>query len=89
MSWHRHKILALLFLLIFFIDFPPFTRAAPKMRLMELSLCREYYQKVDPSTIAPDGNVPEMKCKIPEIQTQLAEIKGYSGMLDGIPGTLL
>jgi hypothetical protein len=56
------------------------------MRLMELNLCREYYRKVDPSVILPDGNVPEMLCKLPVIQSELAEIRGFSGMLDGIPG---
>src|SRR5690606_23884856 len=61
----------------------------PKIRLLEAKICRNYYDLNDPSAYDPDGTVPEILCKIPEIQARLAHIKGWQVFWEGLPGTTL
>lgn len=67
----------LLFVLL--IDIPSFMSETPKLRMLELSLCREYYEKQDPSVIDGHGNVPEDLCKLPGIHSSLAKQLGLLG----------
>ncbi|CAN8097742.1 unnamed protein product [Discula destructiva] len=62
---------------------------APKLRMLELSLCREYHSSRDPSVINDDGSVPEDLCKLPEIHSSLAKQLGLLAMLGGLPGLVL
>ncbi|KAL8895169.1 MAG: hypothetical protein Q9207_008278 [Kuettlingeria erythrocarpa] len=64
--------------------------AAPEIRILELSLCREYYRAHDPSVIGlpPWRFVDERHCKIAEIQRQLAQLRGLWAPLSAIPGLL-
>ncbi|KAF1933838.1 uncharacterized protein M421DRAFT_414893 [Didymella exigua CBS 183.55] len=48
----------------------------PLNRVVELRLCREHYELVDPSTIGVDGSIPEKLCKIDEVQRRLAWLQG-------------
>lgn len=73
-------------LLFFTVDFASYMRVAPTNRMLELSFCRTYYEKADPSQIGRDGTVPEDACKLVEIQRQLALLKGWLGLLESIPG---
>jgi len=66
--------LAGLFILI--VDIPAYMRAAPKLRMLELALCRDYYLVVDPSVVDPDGDVAEQLCKLEVIQGELATLRG-------------
>jgi hypothetical protein len=59
---------------------------APLIKLFERSLCITYYDVHDPGVIGPDGGIPESRCKIQEIQSPLATIRGWKSMLDTIPG---
>ena len=68
------------------IDFPQFMRAAPFLRMLELGVCRDYYKHVDPRIIGPGGEVSEKLCKLREIQTSLACIKGVAGATGILPG---
>lgn len=68
----------LLFVLL--IDIPSFMSETPKLRLLELSLCREYYSTQDPSVIGDDGSVPEDLCKLPQIHSSLAKQLGLLGI---------
>lgn len=68
----------LLFVLL--IDIPAFMSETPKLRMLELSLCREYYSTRDPSVIDDDGSVPEGLCKLPQIHSSLAKQLGLLGM---------
>lgn len=54
--------------------------ARPLNRLIELAICREYYQRHDPTVIEPDGNITERFCKLQEVQTRLAVLNGAISM---------
>lgn len=49
-----------------------YSRAAPVLRLVESSVCREYFSIHDPSVIGSNGNVPEQMCKVDYIQKKVA-----------------
>ncbi|KAF4992922.1 hypothetical protein FGRMN_6866 [Fusarium graminum] len=61
----------------------------PKLRMLELDLCRNHYAATDPTAIGRDGSVPEHFCKIQEIQSALTTMRGIIGMIEGIPGLIL
>ncbi|KAH8812723.1 serine carboxypeptidase S28-domain-containing protein [Xylogone sp. PMI_703] len=44
--------------------------------LMEQTLCRTFYKISDPSAILPNGRIPEIKCKIDPVQSELALLHG-------------
>ncbi|OCL11777.1 hypothetical protein AOQ84DRAFT_286541 [Glonium stellatum] len=48
----------------------------PLNRVIELRLCREYYNQRDPSVIDPDGSIPEKLCKLNQVQQELAWLQG-------------
>lgn len=64
--------------------------AAPEIRILELSLCRDYYHAHDASIIGPPPwrFVDERHCKIPEVQSRLAQLRGLRAPLSVIPGLL-
>ncbi|KAM0543703.1 hypothetical protein ACHAPJ_012152 [Fusarium lateritium] len=92
-KWQRHfaqwSPLYVCGLFILLVDVPNFMSEVPKLRMLELGLCRDYYVATDPSTIGRDGSVPEHFCKVPEIQSALASMRGVLGMIEGIPGLVL
>ena len=92
-AWQRHfakwSTIYACGLFILLVDVPNFMIEAPKQRMLELGLCREYYSVADPSVIGHDGSVPEELCKVREIQASLARMKGMLGMIEGIPGLIL
>jgi hypothetical protein len=45
---------------------------------LELGVCRDYYKHVDPRMVAPDGDIAEKFCKLKEVQTRLARMKGVT-----------
>ena len=49
-----------------------YSKGAPTLRLVELTICREYYQVHDPSVIDSKGFVEERLCKASPIQKELA-----------------
>ena len=80
------RILYVIGVFAFVVDISFMMGAAPTTRLLELGICREHYRLADPSVIEPGGNVPELLCKIGEVQSQLAEVNGYITMLAFLPG---
>jgi hypothetical protein len=76
-------------LFVLLIDIPNYMAQAPKLRVLELGLCRDYYALIDPGMIHDDGTVDEGLCKVTQIQSSLARMRGYLGMLEMIPGLLL
>ena len=74
--------MALHFLLAFF----EMVLSAPLLSLFEQSLCVSYYATHDPSIIGHSGSVPEALCKLPEIQRDLATVRGWKSLFDTIPG---
>ncbi|KAF4435233.1 MFS transporter [Fusarium acutatum] len=92
-AWQRHfsqwSALYICSLFILLVDVPNFLSEVPKLRMLELGLCRNYYAATDPSVIGRDGSVPEHFCKVHEIQSALAKMRGILGMIEGIPGLIL
>lgn len=58
---------------------------APRIRLLEASICRSYYNEHDPSSLNPDGSVDETLCKLKPVQTELAYIRGWQVFWEAIP----
>lgn len=73
-------------LLLFMSELFELLLVVPKIRLLEAKICRNYYDSNDPSVYNPDGSIPELMCKIPEIQARLAHIKGWQVFWEGLPG---
>ncbi|KAE8137455.1 major facilitator superfamily domain-containing protein [Aspergillus pseudotamarii] len=44
--------------------------------LVEQALCRQFYASSDPDVILPDGSVPESRCKIKPVQSEVAVLSG-------------
>jgi hypothetical protein len=61
----------------------------PMTRIYESIACRQYYAEYDPRQIAADRQVPESMCKIKEVQTELAAVKGYMEFFDGVLSAFL
>lgn len=76
-------------LLILTSDVPGFMGEAPRLRMLELGLCREYYAVHDPSVIGDNGGIPERLCKLPQIQSSVAKMRGIMAMMEAIPGLVL
>ncbi|KAF2128273.1 hypothetical protein P153DRAFT_386400 [Dothidotthia symphoricarpi CBS 119687] len=51
---------------------------APLLRMVELNLCRSYYETQDPKVISPNGDVDERFCKVLPVQKELATIFAYN-----------
>lgn len=60
-----------------------------RLFLIERYLCWRYYLAVDPKLIDSSGHVPEMLCKIADIQAELAQISGIFELLVLTPGLVL
>lgn len=90
-SWTRDgirtAILATVFLVLF--AFADLLKYISTIRLIELGVCREHYLENDPSFVDGNGNVPEYLCKSPEIQQDLAHLRGYLSALESIVGLVL
>lgn len=81
---------ALVFISInFCLAFHEIILVAPYLSLFERALCKSYYTSADPGLIGRAGWVPERYCKVPEIQQELAIIRGWKSFFDTLPGELL
>ncbi|KAJ4389993.1 hypothetical protein N0V93_007466 [Gnomoniopsis smithogilvyi] len=77
----RTVILATAFLVFFALA--DILKYVSSIKLIELGICREHYRHHDPN------NIPERLCKTPEIQQQLAQLRGYLSALEAIVGLVL
>jgi hypothetical protein len=57
--------------------------------VIEVRLCQEHYQKHDVSVIQPDGSIPEMLCKIKDVQRKLAWLQGTMETMSVVLGMSL
>ncbi|KAI5814483.1 major facilitator superfamily domain-containing protein [Pyronema omphalodes] len=72
-------------LLLLFSELAELILTSPRIRLLEASICRRHYLAYDPSVIAPDGSISEALCKLEDIQTRLAYIRGWQVVFEAIP----
>lgn len=73
-------------LMVFLVDFGEYMGEGARLHILELGICREYYELVDPHIIGSDGGISEKLCKLDQIQSELAKIRGFLGLLDHISG---
>ncbi|KAJ4367023.1 hypothetical protein N0V83_007553 [Neocucurbitaria cava] len=59
-------------LIVLALNLAFYAKAAPTLRLVELTVCREYYQEHDITKIGPGGFVDEDLCKVSSIQKKVA-----------------
>lgn len=72
---HKRAILPLVLLLVL-VHLSAVLYTLPLNRVIELRLCQAHYELRDPSTIQPDGSIPEKLCKIDDVQRRLAWLQG-------------
>jgi hypothetical protein len=81
-----YRILYIIGLFVFFINTSLLMVAPSLTRIIELDICRDYYSTANLGVIGPGGDVPELLCKIKEVQSKAAEVKGVLIMLGVLPG---
>lgn len=68
------------------MDAGMFLQVAPLIRILESIVCESYYSKHrDLGNFI--GPIPEDMCKITEVQSTVALLKGWFAFADCIPGT--
>ncbi|KAF9891653.1 hypothetical protein FE257_003665 [Aspergillus nanangensis] len=80
----RFRLMITLFTMILAVEVGIVMAGGPMTRIYESIACREYFAQYDPSQIGSNGEVEESLCKIKEVQTELAAVKGYMEFFDGI-----
>lgn len=56
----------------------------PMVRLIETIACDKYWRRHDPARLPGSGHLPEHLCKISAVQTEVATVKGYSDLFEGL-----
>ncbi|PYH42457.1 MFS transporter [Aspergillus saccharolyticus JOP 1030-1] len=56
----------------------------PMVRVIEMIACNNYWRRQDPARLPMAGHLPEHLCKAAEVQTEVATVKGYSDLLEGL-----
>lgn len=86
-KWRNFYICAA-FLIV--VETPAYTGEAPRLRMLEIGACREYYAAQNTTTLAHHGgDIPERLCKLAPIQSTVAKMRGILNLLEAVPGLLL
>lgn len=85
----RLRLMVTLFAMVLAIEVGIVMAGGPMTQIYESITCREFYARTDPSQIGPSGYVEESQCKLKEVQSELAAVKGYMEFFDGILSMLL
>ncbi|PLB46300.1 MFS general substrate transporter [Aspergillus steynii IBT 23096] len=80
----RLRLMVTLFTMILAVEVGLVMAGGPVTRIYESIVCRDYYAHYDPTQIASNGQVDEELCKIKDVQSELAAVKGYMEFFDGI-----
>jgi hypothetical protein len=83
--WAVSKIAASCVAINFLQLLSEFLMLAPRLRLLELTICRNYYREFDESKIDEHGYVGEELCKLNRIQASVATLRGWQLSLSAIP----
>ena len=75
-------------LIVLALNLAFYAKAAPTLRLVELTVCREYYEQHDVSKIGPGGFVDESDCKVSIIQKKVGWLFMADELLHFCCGTL-
>lgn len=73
--------------------FPYYLLVAPKLKLLELTICRIYYDDHNPTVVVsqplwPGYTIEESLCKQRVIQQGLSDLRSWSAFLEGLCGML-
>lgn len=98
-SWQTPQRVTLLFMLVVLLSsLGDQWMDSPQTRIIEAVICYRHYEKVDPrkilvgrDAIGPGavGGVAEMWCKTADVQNDLAMLRGWQQLFDGIPSLVL
>lgn len=80
----RLRLLITLFAIVLAVEMGLSMSDSPMVRIYESITCRKYYLEQDPGQIGADGQVQEELCKVKDVQTELAAVKGYMECFDGL-----
>ena len=69
-------------------EFGGWLTIVPEVRLLEMTICRDYYRIHDPSAIGPSPNeyIKEELCKLDEIQQSLAYLRAWKDAVTTFAG---
>ncbi|OGE53913.1 hypothetical protein PENARI_c007G09891 [Penicillium arizonense] len=56
----------------------------PMVRVIETIACDKYWRRHNPARLPLTGHLPEHLCKITAVQTEVATVKGYSDLFEGL-----
>jgi hypothetical protein len=84
----RIRLMITLFTIILLVETGNAMTQGPTTRIYEAIACKSYYETNDPSKIGSDGQVPESLCKGREVQGEVAVVKGYGELFDGVASML-
>ena len=84
------KIIICVLCLQFLISFAKHVIEVPTIRLFEIAICNRYYHDRNriEKPVYPTTHIDEKKCKIPQIQNDLAFLVGWRFAFDAVPGLL-
>jgi hypothetical protein len=80
----RIRLMITLFAIILFVETGNAMTQGPTTRIYESIACTSFYERTDATKIGPDGQIPEELCKGSEIQGEVAIVKGYGELFDGV-----
>lgn len=85
----RLRLLITLFAIVLAAEMGLSMADSPLVRIYESITCNKYYTEYDPGKIGPGGEVEEELCKVKDVQTELAAVKGYMEFFDGLMSIFL
>ena len=92
----RSMVLLMIFILILFESGEALIQS-PQARILESVICYRWYERTDPTKLqirredlgpGAIGGVAEMWCKVDEVQSELAMLRGWQQLFYGIPSLL-
>ncbi|KAJ5544759.1 MFS transporter [Penicillium sp. DV-2018c] len=80
----RFRILITLIVILLSFEIGGQMIPGPMVRIIETIACDNYWRRHDPARLPPSGHLPEHLCKIAAVQTEVATVKGYSDLFEGL-----
>lgn len=80
----RYRLLVTLVIILLSFEIGGQLIPGPMTRLIETIVCDHYWRRTEPVRLPASGHLPQHLCKISEIQTEVAAIKGYSDFLEAL-----
>ncbi|KAK5994613.1 hypothetical protein PT974_05092 [Cladobotryum mycophilum] len=82
----KRLVVPILFTIVVGLDFSLFMLNLPLTRVYESIACYRYYEGREPSRFLNPGSIPESLCKVEAVQSELAIVRGYEYLFQGLPG---